>query len=145
VLEACTFSVSLQVFTLGSGVRGALGRGPADLRPEVLRVTGGALAGGVPVVHVSAGDDFSAAVTLTGFGVAWGWNKHGQLGVLAAPTPSIAQGAGESKSSAAASKAQVPLQAPDAISAVSHVEFLPARVDLPELVQVRTGTAALEA
>jgi hypothetical protein len=56
------------VFSCGSGLRGALGHGYMDNATEMTHVK--ALAG-VPVAQVAAGDNYSAAVTASGFSYTW--------------------------------------------------------------------------
>ena len=75
------------VYTLGSGVRGALGHGGREDTKVATRVA--ALAG-VPVAHVAAGDNTTLAVSATGLAYAWGLNKVGQLGLPTSAVPHAA-------------------------------------------------------
>lgn len=100
-----------EVFTAGSGLQGALGRGLADQRPDLHRIDSLV---GVPVAAVAAGDNYTCAVTVSGLGYSWGRNRDGQLGL-----PREADG------DAAAS-----------IGGSSPAAFSPVRIaDLPELVE----------
>ena len=100
-----------EVFTAGSGLQGALGRGLADQRPDLHRVESLV---GVPVAAVAAGDNYTCAVTVSGLGYSWGRNRDGQLGL-----PRVA-----SDGDAAAS-----------LGGLSPAAFSPVRIaDLPELV-----------
>lgn len=74
-----------EVFTCGSGVRGALGHGDReDGGKEARRVMGLA---GVPITQVAAGDNFTLAVAATGLAYSWGSNKSGQLGLQLSKYP----------------------------------------------------------
>jgi len=67
-----------QVYSMGSGVRGALGHGNRDDCREATPVAALAC---VPVRQVAAGDNFSVAVSATGLAYSWGFNKTGQCGL----------------------------------------------------------------
>jgi hypothetical protein len=67
-----------EVFSSGSGVRGALGLGDAADRAEATRVR--ALEG-VPVVDVAAGDNVSHFVAASGLCYTSGYSKNGALGL----------------------------------------------------------------
>jgi alpha-tubulin suppressor-like RCC1 family protein len=66
------------VFSCGSGVRGALGLGNREDRKEATRIP--ALIG-IPIIQVAAGDNYSCAISSTGFAYSWGINKAGQTGL----------------------------------------------------------------
>jgi alpha-tubulin suppressor-like RCC1 family protein len=68
-----------EVYAAGSGVRGALGNGDRETRAELTRVGGPLL--GVAVCSVAAGNNMSAAVSVSGVAYAWGSNRYGQCGV----------------------------------------------------------------
>lgn len=74
-----------EVFTAGSGLLGALGRGEADQSPAPRRVE--ALTG-VPVGAVAAGDNYSCALTVTVRGVPLR-SAHRRCGTPPLPSPIV--------------------------------------------------------
>ncbi|MBI4503504.1 MAG: hypothetical protein HY700_20380 [Gemmatimonadetes bacterium] len=79
--HVCALDADGAAYCWGNGAWGALGNAP-DLGARGNNIAPGPVLGGLRFQSISAGEDFTCAVTTTGAAYCWGINDRGQLGSI---------------------------------------------------------------